>query len=45
LKGELIKIKKIMNKKTTKPGKKIDADKLWEVAWTYIRTVIDTGAN
>lgn len=22
--------------------KKIDADKLWEVAWTYIRTVVDT---
>ena len=21
---------------------KIDADKLWEVAWTYIRTVVDT---
>jgi len=22
--------------------KKIDADELWEVAWTYIRTVVDT---
>lgn len=23
-------------------NKKIDADRLWEVAWTYIRTVVDT---
>lgn len=23
-------------------GNKIDADQLWEVAWTYIRTVVDT---
>lgn len=22
--------------------KKVDADKIWEVAWTYIRTVVDT---
>jgi len=23
-------------------GHKIDADQLWEIAWTYIRTVVDT---
>lgn len=24
------------------PGHKVDADHIWEVAWTYIRTVVDT---
>lgn len=28
--------------KKTKADVSIDADKMWEVAWTYIRTVVDT---
>lgn len=31
-----------MNKKSVSTNNKIDADKLWEVAWTYIKTVVDT---
>lgn len=32
-------MKKIPNESTNPP---IDADELWKVAWTYIRTVVDT---
>lgn len=31
-----------MNKKNVSDSPELDADKLWEVAWTYIRTVVDT---
>lgn len=32
-----------MNKQNESPSSKlVDADQLWEVAWTYIRTVVDT---
>lgn len=31
-----------MDKTTNTQSKLIEADQLWEVAWTYIRTVVDT---
>ncbi len=31
-----------MTNKQNNPTNAINADKLWEVAWTYIRTVVDT---
>jgi len=30
------------NKKNISINSKVDADELWKVAWTYIRTVVDT---
>jgi PAS domain-containing protein len=30
------------NKQKISTDTKIDADELWRVAWTYIRTVVDT---
>jgi nitrogen-specific signal transduction histidine kinase len=38
----MIKTKKRTMKKRVLPAKDHDADVLWRVAWTYIRTVIDT---
>lgn len=31
-----------MNKSKSSSDSKINADQIWEVAWTYIRTVVDT---
>lgn len=34
--------KLVKNKKNFSPNNKVNADQLWEIAWTYIRTVVDT---
>ncbi len=35
-------VQEIVKKNPKASEQKVDADKLWEVAWTYIRTVVDT---